>query len=501
MTKRLSSILLPVVLLGLSFSLTGCLDWLHYNFMNSIPFKGDANKNPEVRVYLGVDGLSYWTTKEAMKHGAFAGDSWKVSKFITMFPGTSDASWTRILHTKKLDGYEIEYYDPKADKIVNEGIIGVMKHVLPNFAETFSFEFQYLKGFDYRANGYTHSFHAYSDTFSSLAESIDNMLFLLAGRAETSSTFTAYLLEMDVLGHMRNPEDITKGLEILYDRIEKFKKSHSDRTFYFTLFSDHGMDFIQVEKEKAVSFKDELRKVGIEPVKSIRGRDPSQGPFAIPIMHTWVTYISLHTHDDLIEEVAGLTSKLESVDVTISKLLDPSFIPKGSKAPDWYGIWAKGKLAIPFGFDPSRNEYHLPAKANYKRLGIKPDFFDGKDWAILKDKEIFEMTKHSEYPDLFYRVRTALEPVGVEYPADVLVSFEPGYLSMGFKVPLKSEIATNSFHGSLRDLGTIGTLITDEQDLPDAVRADQLLTLFPNLKEHLSKMPVTFEAGDSNAEF
>src|SRR4051812_2291353 len=89
------------VALTLAGGLAGC-DWIHYAFMNSIPFHGKASHNPDVYVYLGVDGLSYHTVQAAMQNGAFSGADWHLSKLITMFPGTSDASWTRTMHTPKI---------------------------------------------------------------------------------------------------------------------------------------------------------------------------------------------------------------------------------------------------------------------------------------------------------------------------------------------------------------------------------------------------------------
>src|SRR4051812_34049801 len=112
----------------------GC-DWIHYAFMNSIPFRGNPARNPDVYIYLGIDGLSYHTVQNAMQRGAFSGPEWHLSKFVTMFPGTSDASWTRIMHAPKIGGYEIEYYDPTQDTIVNKGLLGLAKHIMPSFAD------------------------------------------------------------------------------------------------------------------------------------------------------------------------------------------------------------------------------------------------------------------------------------------------------------------------------------------------------------------------------
>src|SRR5207247_2159170 len=74
--------------------LAGC-DWVQNAFINSLPIKGSGGG--EVHVYLGLDGVDWTTLQAARDHGAFAGPEWRAAKFIDMFPGTSDASWTRIL--------------------------------------------------------------------------------------------------------------------------------------------------------------------------------------------------------------------------------------------------------------------------------------------------------------------------------------------------------------------------------------------------------------------
>jgi hypothetical protein len=118
----------------------------------------------------------------------------------------------------------------------------------------------------------------------------------------------------------------------------------------------------------------------------------------------------------------------------------------------------------------------------------------------MSDSELFDITKNTLYPDLFFRVRTSLAPIGLKYPADVLISFRPGYVSMGFKLPGSDDIATASFHGSLQNLGSTGALITEERELPDVVRSDQFLELFPKMLDQMKTHPVDYVPGDPNAQ-
>src|SRR5207244_9722837 len=131
-----------------------------------------------------------------------------------------------ILRRGRMHGYEHEYYDPTKDSLVDAGLGGLAKHILPNFSKSLNFEPEYLQAFDYRSHGYTHNLEVYSDTWVSLGESIDDLFFELEGRAETGSAFIGYLMEGDVLGHTGYPEDCTRTLIRFAERIEAFRKSH-----------------------------------------------------------------------------------------------------------------------------------------------------------------------------------------------------------------------------------------------------------------------------------
>jgi hypothetical protein len=487
-----------------ALALPAC-DWIQFAFLDSLPFKGNPERNPEVNVYLGVDGLSYYTVLEAMKQGAFADKDWKLAKLVTAFPGTSDYSWTRTLHTEKLGGYENEYFDYGKDELEHSGLVGVLEHVTPTFFEFMNLQFEYLKSFDYNSNGYLSSMNAYSDTFVSLAGTTDALLDLLSGRVETAKDFSAYLLEFDVLGHMRSPGDATQKLVQLAKRLDEFRRKHPERRINFTLLSDHGMDFIRVKDDHFIRMSDELEKVGVRSVKSLRGQDPKTGPFAIPVMHTLVTYVALHTVPELIDEVAGRATSIPSVDLAVDKAKAPADAPHADL--DWYNVWADGKIALQYGFDARTDEYYIRADQDYPRLDVPletaRDFVDEAGQAtafkVMTDDEVFALLKDHAYPDLFYRARTSLAPIGIEYPADIVVSMRPTWASLGFTVAGRKDVASAGFHGAMERLGTLGTLLTTERALPDAVRSDTLLNMFPRFKQHIRDRGASYVEGDPNA--
>jgi hypothetical protein len=460
--------------------------------LNSLPVDGAQAATNDVYVYIGVDGLAWSTVQEAIAQGAFNGPSWRTAKLATIFPGTSDASWTRALHTEKLDGYELEYYDPTSDALIHDGLLGGARHVLPTVSESLSFEARYLDAFDYRANGYTSSIVAYSSVWASAGETLDNLFFTLEGHIQTSDVFTAYMLEIDLLGHLGSAEECARLLLDLANRIEAFRSAHPDKRMHFTLLSDHGMDFAQIPRDRFIDLRDELPKVGVAAVEHLAGRDPTSEVYAVPVIHTRVTYVALHTDQRIAAEVARRASSLESIDLAFGRIDPPESAPMGS---DWYGIWSEGQLSAWYGYVPSTSEYILPEEVDLSRFGI-PSSLAG---ARISDEALFERTKLAEYPDLFYRVRTALDTTGVNHPAQVLLSFRQGWCSIGFKLPDAIDLFGPGYHGLAKDVATFGVLVTDERDLPAVIRADAFLDLFPRAKKHLVDRGLELVDGDRDA--
>ncbi|MBK6845990.1 MAG: hypothetical protein IPG96_00080 [Proteobacteria bacterium] len=119
----------------------------------------------------------------------------------------------------------------------------------------------------------------------------------------------------------------------------------------------------------------------------------------------------------------------------------------------------------------------------------------------LSDEQAFVATREGRYPDLLYRLRSALTPVSNRYPAEVLVSFRRPYTSSGFRVPFSSvdEEARHRFHGSPDAGSSTGVLLSEERALPAVVRSDTVLELFPRLAEHLRARGLELQPGDPGA--
>ncbi|QRK14005.1 alkaline phosphatase family protein [Archangium violaceum] len=471
--------------------------------MNSIPIKGKPSVNPTVHVYLGLDGLSHRAVTKARARGAFAG--WDVARFIPMFPATSDASWTRILHTGRFAGYEYGHYDPRHDKLYNTSVEGVLVHAIPPLdslahllPETVRAPV-YYEAFDHHATDYISSVWSYERPVFGWYRALDHLFVALAGRSEKQHTFSAYMLEGDVIGHIRSEEDFVDVLVTLSERIQDFKRRHPERSFVFTLFGDHGMDSVRKPPQYVVDFRDQMRAVGITPVDTLERADKVAGPAAVAVLHTRVTYVALHTRPARVAEVARLASTAPAADLVIARGSSP-----GSGYPEdleWVDAWREGALAARFGYQRSTDTYWLPADVDWAALDLPVAFTPGAESGVFTDETLFAASAERTYPDFFFRARTALEPISVEFPAEAVVSLRDPYMSVGFLVPIVGglDLASAASHGAMSGQGSVSALLTEERSLPATVRSDTLLELFPALSEHLLQRGLTLLPGADGA--
>ncbi len=478
-----------ITIIMIVFIISGC-DWSYYALINSVPIQGEIKKDSTVHVYLGLDGASYYAMKKAMKQGAFQ-NSFMLSKFICPYPSTSDLGWSRLMHTEKIPSYEYQYYNPLKDTIINSGYPGLLKHVVPAWIQPA------YSVFHFSGNGYAHKYYVYRERKLSYSMTLDNLFVALEGVSQTSNIFAGYIAETDTMAHMDKEEDIIELYMLLSKRIESFKKDHPERKYVFTLFSDHGNDFVHVDDQNMIEFDTEMKKAGITPVKSLKDQDDASGLFAIPIIHTRVSYVALYTTDNQAQEISEIISEMPSIDlVTVRGKTEESF--KGKKDIAWYDVWSNGNK-VSFGFDSQTDEYLLFSDNDYSRYDFVIDFSGVENVERFDDNTLFHLTKHSKYPDFFFRARTSIESIGILYPAQVIASFKHPYASIGFQIPGgANKIASSSFHGAFDDLSSNGILLSEERDLPDAVRLDTLFQLFPRLKKFVVSRNFEVIEGDPN---
>ncbi|WP_225414373.1 hypothetical protein [Stigmatella hybrida] len=496
--------LLFVLALGLLAAPAASCDWEHYALMNSIPARGDPDRNPVVHVYLGLDGLGHRAVVQARERGAF--QDWNLARFIPMFPATSDASWSRILHAERFAGYEYGHYDPLKDKVYNKALGGMLVHLVPPLegvsfmVPDYALTPSYYDAFDYHATAYLDALWSYDRPVYGYYRGLDNLFVALAGRSETQSDFSAYVLEADVIGHIRSEADVVEALVSLGQRIDEFKRNHPERTFVFTLFGDHGMDGVKKPIANVVDFRDQLEAAGVVSVDSLKDADREPGPAAVTILHTRTTYVSMHARPEKLDEVSRLASTCAAADLVFARGQPPA--PDYPEGLVWVNVWREGALAMSFGYEAATDQYWLPAEGDWEALDLPVSFAPGARHGVFSDEALFALSVDRTYPDFFFRARTAFEPISVKFPADAVVSFRPEFMSVGFKAPISSlnETGTAGSHGAMDAVGSVAALVSEERELPAAVRSDTLLELFPRLDAHLRKRGVHRVPGAQGAE-
>ena len=479
--------------LALLLLLAAC-DWEHFGLVNSVPLPPPQNAGRPMHVFLGLDGTSRAAFDEAVAEGAFQG--FAASTLIPMYPATSDASWSRLLHTRRFPGYEYTYYNAAQDQVVDAGLAGVLQHVLPDVGNLTSAP-AFYKAFDVHSSDYFDAIGSYTTTQLAFSKSLDQLFYILAGRLGTQDVFFAYLLETDVLGHSNSRRDVVEVLKTLSERMAAFQQRHPDHPVLYTLFTDHGLDHVEKPADHVIATTPEVAAAGVRTVQSFaEGRQGAQ-PWGVVIEHTRTTYVAVHTEDAQADEVARRISTNPKFDLVVSRSLP---LAGDSLDPSWprASIWKDGARAAYFAFDATTGTYWLGAGLDEAALDVALPF--GTDsFAAFSGAELFDATAGRSYPDVFFRARTSLEPVSVENPAQVIASLKTDFVCVGYQSAFFSAAGTAGSHGSLARASSEGILATQERALPPYTRSDNVLAMFPELRAHVEERHGALLSGDANA--
>ncbi len=449
-------------------------DWDQASLLDAIP-TGEPNVPSRIDVYLGVDGVSREALDLARARGAFGG--FEVATLVPMYPATSDASWSRLLHAPPMLGYEITSFDPVADRIVNPGLEGLLAHAVPPSERDDALP--YYRAFDMHGTGYGDAVASYADPSAAYSERLDNLFVTLGGRLGQTDVFTAYILELDVVAHAEGREAMVAMLEVLSARMAQFQRHHPEADIHFTLMSDHGSD--HRAKEVVVAADDLLTRAGVTPVDTLAAGAKVDGPWAIAEEHSRTTYGVAHTTPEWTEEVARRVSADERIDIVVARADTPTVT---FAATQWTALFQHGQRVARFGYDEATQATWLERAGDWAAVGLRLPAGD-EPWVALSDAELFSQTADGPYPDAVFRARTALLPLSVRFPAPIVYSLKDHCVMRGFQVGGTDSLGASGSHGALGGGGSRGVLLTQERPLPATVRSDDVLDLFPRLREHV----------------
>ena len=441
----------------------GC-DAPYAQFLGAIPTAEIAPDQP-ADVFLGIDGLSRQAFDRARARGAFA--DYDAADLVTAFPGTSDYAWTRTLRAGAIGGYELQYFDTQKNVMENDGLEGLADHPLK---EGIVGTLPCYTRFDFLGNGDTWQLDSYLDPAAALRPTLDAMFDTISARARTKPRILAYLLNVDVMGHLGNLDQVVDMLVELDRRIRAFQAA-SRRAIRFTLFADHGNAHVL---SKLVDPKQILQESGVTPLDALRATPTAGRLEAVAVVHTRVSYAALHTGGRNNAAIAAQTSKHPDIDLSVTRLADTA------DGTPRYGVWRQGQ-AYRFLRDVAGTiTVEDPASWSWLGLDFTPWQHPTANVAVLADRDGFDATRTGPYPDIFYRVATAFSNPAAKFPADVLLSMPDDVASFGFTVPGAGDIrAASGFHGSLTRAATLSVLASQSFTLPPAVRSDDLADMFP----------------------
>jgi hypothetical protein len=286
-------------------------------------------------------------------------------------------------------------------------------------------------------------------------------------------------------------------LQTLSERMHEFQESHPERPITFTLLTDHGVDHIEKPLAHVLATTAEVAATGVRTVRSVaEGRQGPQ-PWGIVVEHTRTTYMAVHTEDAQADEVARRISTNPRFDLVVSRAVAVEGEPMPASWPR-VSIWKDGAKVAGFAFDADLDVYWLARGFDGAALDVTLQ--TGPDaHAPFSDDALFAATVGKAYPDVFFRARTALEPISVVHAAQVVASLEDDYVCLGFDAPGFGSAGTAGSHGSLGRAASEGILATQDRVLPPYTRSDNVLALFPALRKHIEELHGALSPGDPNA--
>ena len=203
--------------------------------------------------------------------------------------------------------------------------------------------------------------------------------------------------------------------------------------------------------------------------------------WAVAEEHSRTTYGVAHTTPEWTETVALRLSRDPAVDLVVARADAPEV---SFTATQWTALFLNGARVGRFGLDEATQTLWLERTGGWAGLGIT--LTPGAEaWVSMSDSTLFEQTAQGLYPDLVFRARTALLPMSVRYPAQVVYSLRDHAVMRGFQVPGSDSLGASGSHGAMGGGGSRGVLLTQSRELPQTVRSDDVLPLFTPLREHL----------------
>ncbi len=318
---------------------------------------------------------------------------------ISALPSDTETALTVALHAPPAPGYEHSYYDRAQNRMSGGPLTTIFGAGIP-----------YIQRLDYDTNGW---FKVLSYLAPQWVFRSDLARFNRKFQASTAPVFLAHLATSDALLHVRTAEQAEPLIIEFENAVSNiYRNAHGE--LGVILFSDHG-DTETLSHE-----------VPVESFLAARGwriRDSLTAPRDVVIpAYGLVGFAAVYCQPESIERLAEDLRGVQGADVIISH--EPGLRTATIRAADSSATaqlaWSSDGLRYrytPRGGDP------LGLAVVFDDLRAKGKLDTG---GFAEDADLFTATSSSPFPDSAARVREWATD-HVRNPADVLVSFRPGY--------------------------------------------------------------------------
>jgi len=299
-----------------------------------------------------------------------------------------------------------------------------------------------------------------------------------------------YLAATDIAVHVVGPDSVKRLFVELDGMLIEARARRPDRPFETLIFSDHGVAGGEPLTNVSKSTKKALKAAGYRVKKKLkRPGTVVMTPFGL------VSNFEAYTDEENTVEVAQILAEVEGVDLCTIKKGEDQWEVIGSAGSGWVERRRSDAVVewryVVEGVDPL--DYSAVAQ-QLAQTGT-----EGDGW--MNDEELFQATKHLQYPDALHRIADAFELVA--NPASVVCSTGVDYMYGAGSTAALATVGKGKLrwtHGALNSAATLGFLMSDADhwQAPDVARYDRALLPF---QRDLSRHPHVSEPGsETDAE-
>lgn len=388
-----------------------------------------------------LDGVPWPLVDSLWNEGHFRGFR-SPSRLISTFPSITGVAFRDIWHEPFTPGYEDRYYDRDRRRVAG----GLLDHVFAGDDER-----TFHDHVDVMADGVTAGL-AYLVPVTTARSELASVKRAISNRLSTDTAVVAYIVSTDALAHMSPREDLVEYLLEIETAMDEVRTA-AGPDLEITLFSDHGNDRVPTTR---VDLEDALEDAGL----SLTSRVREENDVAIPRFGL-VGSAFLYTHPSARERVGRAVAFSEGVEFAVWRDRTDAIHVLGPAGHARIEDGPAGFRYTPIEGDPLDLE---PIIAAMKRNGsMESDGFASSDaWLAA--------TLDGRWVDPLRRIAHGL--AAVQNPADVIVSFAPGY-HFG-DVAADHFVGMRGTHGSLRTSSSLAFAMSSHHAIPDPVRSDDL---------------------------